>query len=174
MTIVLSTIVIIGGAALAYFLWKTNSAKGDVKIEDFADTRLVDEFVQSAEIVARFYNKSTPPREQQVAMTAYRRILAINGELQRRKASLKLLEPFLHDDRDAVRVVTAMALSKRGDGRCIKILKDVAERPEVNTSNVVMLAQFFLTNIENQKDSSEGVSGAMTSGSTITIDLSPN
>jgi len=163
MTIVISTIVIMGGAALAYYLWKTNSAKEDVKIEDLADTRLVHEFVQSAGIVARFYNRLTPPREQQAAMIAYRRILAINGELTRRGSAMKLLSPLLHDERDAVRVVAASALVRSGDERCLKILKDVAERPEVNPSNVVMFAQFLLANIEKKKDSSEEASGAMTS-----------
>jgi hypothetical protein len=152
MDIVLSTVVVIGAVALASYVWKTNKVRDSVKLEELADTRLVDEFVQSSEILARFYNRSTPPQEQQAAMAAYKRILAINGELQRRKASLKLLEPFLHDDRDAVRVVTAMALARPGDERCIKILKDVAERPEMSPSNVVMLAQFFLENIYKQKE----------------------
>jgi hypothetical protein len=169
MNIVFEIVAIIGGIGFAYYVWKKNSAKETANIEELSDTRLIEEFVQSAETITRFYNRASRPPERNAAMAAYRKILVINRELQRRGLSIKLLEPLLRDDRDAVRVVAAMALSRPDDNRGIKILKDVAERPELNPSNVVMLARFFLENIEQQKNADEMLDDAKMSTSTMTL-----
>ncbi len=64
MGIVLNAILIVGGVALAYYVWKTNSTKEAVTLKDLSEARLVDEFIQSAETSARFYNRaSRPPKE---------------------------------------------------------------------------------------------------------------
>ena len=88
--------------------------------------------------------------DRKAALDSYGVVFNVRTEIFKRDPRGKILEPLLHNEDDAVRVCAAASLAAPGDDRCIKILKDVAERPELNPSNAVILARFFLDNINKQ------------------------
>jgi hypothetical protein len=124
---------------------------------DLSDERLMNEYIDLTKTVVEFYQKRGTPEEIAQGVSAYRKIVAIDDELQRRGSKIKFLTPLLNDRRDGVRVITAALLARPNDERCIKILRDVAERPETTASNVAMLARFFLDSIYDQQNKAHDV-----------------
>jgi hypothetical protein len=152
-----STIVTLAVFALLYLVWRIYENRKMLSTPDLSDERLMNEYIDLSQKVVRFYHKGGAPEEAEQSASAYRKIVAIDDELQRRGAKLKLLTPLLNDRRDGVRVITAALLARPNDERCIKILREVAERQETTASNVAMLARFFLDNIYDQQNKGHDV-----------------
>jgi hypothetical protein len=111
-----------------------------------SNDELVQTFIDAARNCA-FFVKSKEAMEKKEALESYQVVLDVREEVLSRDSSGNLLIPLLHDEDDAVRVCAAACMGGLAGDRFITIIRDVAERPEVNPSNVVFLARFFLDSI---------------------------